>query len=91
MQQGTHQLTIIRVNTLCSHFAIDDIISVENGSIGTFNQVNATRYSVIFAYTCGITDNESVVTVGQAWNDAAGNAPANNYTSPNYAMDTVCP
>ena len=73
-----------------SGFAIDDI-SVENGSKSTFSQVNATRYSVIFAYTCGVNDNTNVVTVGQAWNDAAGNAPANNYTSPNYAMNTVCP
>ncbi len=73
-----------------SGFAIDDI-SVENGSKSTFSLDNATGYSVIFAYSCGVVDNTNVVTVEQAWNDAAGNAPANNYTSPNYAMNTVCP
>ncbi|MDP7453711.1 MAG: hypothetical protein QGE95_15800, partial [Arenicellales bacterium] len=56
----------------------------------TFNQDNATRYSVIFAYTCGASYPTNVVTVGQAWNDAAGNAPANNSTSPNYAIDADC-
>jgi|GEM_PF-4442651 len=91
MQQGTHQLTILRrLTTQWSHFAIDDIISVENGSIGTFNQVNATRYSVIFDYNCDVDDDENYVTVVQAWSDAAGNAPANNYTR-EYAMDiAVC-
>jgi hypothetical protein len=75
-----------------SGFAAADI-TVQNGSIGSTLAVNGsddTLYTATFTYTCDVDDNTNVVTVGQAWNDAAGNAPANNSTSPNYAIDADC-
>jgi hypothetical protein len=69
-----------------SGFAAADI-SVQNGNKGTFTEVNGTRYSLIFEYSCDDAYPTNVVTVGQDWNDAAGNAPANNSTSPNYKID----
>ena len=75
-----------------SGFAAADI-TVQNGSIGSTLAVNGsddTLYTATFTYNCPVNDSSNEVTVGQNWSDAAGNAPANNSTSPNYAIDADC-
>jgi len=72
-----------------SNFAADDI-TVQRGSIGSTLAVNGsdnTLYTATFTPTPSAFNANNVVTVGQAWTDLAGNAPAADSTSGNYIVD----
>jgi hypothetical protein len=72
-----------------SNFATADI-TVQRGSIGSTLAVNGsddTLYTATFTPTPSANNANNVVTVGQAWNDAAGNAPAADSTSGNYIVN----
>jgi hypothetical protein len=67
-------------------------VTIENGTLST---ILATGDPLVFTATltpaAGVTDATNMITVGTAWADAAGNAPAGASTSNNYAIDTVAP
>ena len=70
-----------------SSFAVADI-TVQNGSIGSTLAVNGSDDTIYTAtFTPSANSANNVVTVGQAWNDAAGNTPAADSTSGNYIVD----
>ena len=72
-----------------SNFATADI-TVQNGSIGSTLAVNGgdnTLYTATFTPTPGANDTTNEVSVGQAWTDAAGHAPAADSRSANYIVD----
>ena len=72
-----------------SNFAAADI-TVQSGSIGSTLAVNGsdnTLYTATFTPTPGANDTTNIVTVGQAWTDTAGNAPAADSTSANYIVN----
>ena len=67
-------------------------ITTPNGGIGSTLDGSGSLYTATFTPTCcggasGVYDTTNVVTVGQAWTDLAGNAPAADSTSGNYIVD----
>ena len=66
--------------------------AVGSGSLGA---ITATGNSLVFEATltpaAGVEDTTNVITLGTAWTDPAGNAPAAATNSNNYAVDTARP
>jgi len=73
-------------------FTVDDV-TAPNGALSDFavDGSNSSKYTATFTPTATTTDAENVITVGTSWTDAAGNAPAAETTSSNYAIDTLRP
>jgi len=67
-------------------------VTIANGMLSV---IAATVDPLVFTATltpdAAVTDATNVITVGTAWQDPAGNAPAATSISNNYAIDTVAP
>src|SRR5207247_2100633 len=76
-----------------SNFSATDVTyDTTSATLGT---ITATGNPLVFTASltpiASITDTTNIITVGTAWQDPAGNAPAASSDSPNYTVDTVAP
>src|SRR6185369_1320118 len=61
----------------------------------TLGAITATGNPLVFTAMltakANIEDATNIITLGTAWQDPAGNAPASASDSPNYSVDTIRP
>ncbi len=85
---ATVTFTFSEVPTL---FTVADV-SAPNGNLSGFTATgDPLVYTVVFTPTADVEDATNVVTVGTAWTDVAGNAPAGSTDSGNFTIDTHRP
>ena len=73
------------------NFSVADV-TAPNGVLSGFTATgNPLVYTATFTPTASVTDTSNLITVGTAWSDAAGNAPAGSTNSLNYIVDTMAP
>jgi large repetitive protein len=72
-------------------FTVEDVTS-PNGDISNFGVTgNPLVYTATFTADLEVEDATNEISVGTAWADLAGNAPAEGQTSANYVIDTIAP
>ncbi|MCA6120748.1 hypothetical protein J6500_02350, partial [Bradyrhizobium sp. WSM 1704] len=76
-----------------SNFSAADV--TYDTTSATLGAITATANPLVFTASltpiASITDATNIITVGTAWQDPAGNAPAASVNSVNYTVDTVAP
>jgi hypothetical protein len=74
------------------NFTEADDLTVQGGTLsnGSFDATGLV-YTATFTPTAGTDDATNSISLGQAWTDAAGNAPTATATTENFTIDTIRP